>query len=215
MLLLEAGSDDPAATRRLLRGMYAETERMQRMVIDLLALTRLDEGQMQLRREQVDVGTLVQAIGEQGQMLAQGQEICWHVEAAVPTICADGDYLRRVLLNLVENALKFTPPGKRVEIKAGRAEREGVWIEVHDTGCGIPPDALPHVFDRFYRADPARARATGHVGGSGLGLAIAKGLVAAHGGTIAIESEVGVGTRVRLKLPGETCAVGRKPQFAS
>ena len=113
----------------------------------------------------------------------------------------DIDQLRRVLLNLVENALKFTPPGGRIELAAHGEGTSLVVLEVRDTGSGIPAEDLPHVFDRFYRADPSRTRTFSPVGGSGLGLSIARELIEAHGGTIAISSLVDKGTTVSVRLP--------------
>lgn len=200
MLLLEADNGDPEASRRLMRGMYAEVERMQRLVADLLVLTRLDEGQVKLREEKVDLGSLVGEICEQAQQLSRGQEILCDIASPCPTVHGDTDQLRRMLLNIVENALKFTPVPGRVELKGYREGEDGITVEVCDTGVGIPEEALPHVFDRFYRVDPSRTRSSSQ-GGSGLGLSIAQGLVNAHGGTISISSTPGEGTRVMIRLP--------------
>jgi signal transduction histidine kinase len=200
MLLLEADNGDPEASRRLMRGMYAEVERMQRLVADLLVLTRLDEGQVKLREEMVDLGSLVGEICEQAQQLSRGQEILCDIASPCPTVHGDTDQLRRMLLNIVENALKFTPVPGRVELKGYREGEDGITVEVCDTGVGIPEEALPHVFDRFYRVDPSRTRSSSQ-GGSGLGLSIAQGLVNAHGGTISISSTPGEGTRVMIRLP--------------
>jgi two-component system OmpR family sensor kinase len=201
MLLIGAEAGDPEASRRLLRGMYAEVERMRRLAEDLLTLTRLDEGHIELRVERLDPGALLEGVCEQAQHLARGQEIRCDVESPLPAIEVDADRIRQVLLNLVDNALKFTPPPGTVTLRARREVSDGVILEVEDSGRGIPADALPHVFDRFYRADPARARMAGQVGGSGLGLAIAKSLVRANGGRIAIASTEGRGTSVVVRFP--------------
>jgi signal transduction histidine kinase len=123
------------------------------------------------------------------------------VPPGLPALCGDADQLRRVLLNIVENALKFTPPGGRVELRGANENQGWVTLEIQDTGSGIPPEALPHVFERFYRADPSRTRQSWQIGGSGLGLSIARELVEAHGGTITICSSVGQGTTVTLHIP--------------
>jgi signal transduction histidine kinase len=109
----------------------------------------------------------------------------------------DEDQLRRLLFNLVDNAIKFTPARGTVRVETTNGEAEARII-VADSGIGIPPEHLPHVFQRFYRVDPARGP---DMGGTGLGLAIARSIAEAHGGAIAIESDVGVGTRVILTLP--------------
>ncbi|HLG65621.1 MAG TPA: HAMP domain-containing sensor histidine kinase [Ktedonosporobacter sp.] len=201
MLLLRADNGDEETARRLMSGMHAEVERMQHLVADLLALTRLDEGRVKLRVEAVDVSQLVNEVCEQMQRLLHGQELCYQVPSDLPALRGDVDQLRRVLLNVVENAVKFTPPAGRVEL-AVHGECIGfVTFEVRDTGIGIPPEALPHVFDRFYRADPSRTRLSLQAGGSGLGLSIAKELVEAHGGTITMSSIVAEGTAVTIRLP--------------
>ncbi len=178
MLLLRADDGDEETARRLMSGMYTEVERMQ----------RLDE------------------VREQMQGLAHGQEVCCQVPPDLPALRGDADQLRRVLLNIVENALKFTPPAGRVELVARRECLEFLTLAVRDSGVGILPEALPYVFDRFYRADPSRTRPSAQAGGSGLGLSIAKELVEAHGGTIAISSNVGEGTTVTMRLPAMVSA---------
>lgn len=206
MLLLGTANEDEEATHRLMRGMYAEVERMQRLVADLLALTRLDEGRLTLRLTSVEVAPLLADLCAEMQSQVQGQRLTYQVPPGLPALRGDADHLRRVLLNLVENALKFTPPGGRVELSVANERQGWVTLEVQDTGAGIPPEVLPHVFERFYRADPARARPSWHMGGSGLGLALARELVEAHGGTIAISSSVGQGTTVTLQLSAHQTA---------
>lgn len=201
MLLLRADNGDEETARRLMSGMHAEVERMQLLVADLLALTRLDEGRIKLRVEAVDVPQLVNEVCEQMQPLLHVQELCYRVPSDLPALRGDIDQLRRVLLNVVENAAKFTPPAGRIELTAHEECTGFITFEVRDTGIGIPPEALPYVFDRFYRADPSRTRLSLQAGGSGLGLSIAKELVEAHGGTIAMSSIVAEGTVVAIRLP--------------
>ncbi len=207
MLLLGADQQDPAdpeAGRRLLRGLYGETERMRRLVADLLTLARLDEGRAQLRISTVNVNTLVSDVCAQAQHLARGQRITSEVDTKAPLARADSDRLRQILLNLVENAVKFTPATGQIVLSTRKDTvpgRHGVRIAVRDTGGGIPAEALPQVFDRFYRVDEARVRIQDRPGGSGLGLAIAKSLIEAQGGAISISSAVGEGTEVVLWLP--------------
>lgn len=201
MLLMGMDAGDPERGRRLLRGMYAEVERMRRLVLDLLTLARLDEGRQTLHVGRIEVAPLLSAVAEEAQQLARGQEVSLIVPEGLPAIAADPDSLRQVLLILVDNAIKFTPVPGRVALSAVAEGRHAVRIEVSDTGPGIAADVLPHVFDRFYRADPARARATGQAGGSGLGLSIAKGLTEALGGTIGITSTLGEGARAWVRFP--------------
>ncbi|HST86846.1 MAG TPA: HAMP domain-containing sensor histidine kinase [Ktedonobacterales bacterium] len=201
MLLLGADRGDTEAARRLTRGMYAEVDRMRRLVEDLLTLTRLDDGQAGLRADLVAVASIVAEVCEQAQRLARGQTVRCDVEAGLLPIRADADRLRQVLLNLLDNALKHTPTTGTITITARREGATTVALAVRDTGRGIPAEALPHVFDRFYRTDPARARSGERTGGAGLGLSIARGLVEAQGGQIAIESATGRGTTVTLRFP--------------
>lgn len=199
MLLLGADQGDPEASRRLLRGMYAEVERMRRLAEDLLTLTRLDEGRAGLRMAWADVGPLISEVCAQVERLTRGQEVRCEVAPELPLAWADADRLRQVLLNCAENAIKFTPPPGEITLSARAA---GGWVElaVRDTGVGIASEALPHVFDRFYRADASRARSAEKPGGSGLGLAIAKSLIEAQNGEIGITSEPGTGTTVTIRL---------------
>jgi signal transduction histidine kinase len=200
MLLQEADNGDREAAHRLMRGMYSEVERMQRLVADLLVLSRLDEKQIRLREETVDMGALMQELAEQAQQLALGQVIHQHIASPLPLIRGDKDQLRRVLLNIITNALKFTPPAGRIMLSVRSDSDQMLLVEICDTGIGIPAEALPHIFDRFYRVDQSRAR-TSSQGGSGLGLSIAQGLVQAHKGTITLSSAPGQGTRVTIRLP--------------
>jgi signal transduction histidine kinase len=200
ILLLGAAHGDEEATHRLMSGMYAEVERMQRLVADLLALTRLDEGRLKLCLASVEVAPLLADICGQMQSQVHGQSLTYQVPPGLPALRGDADQLRRVLLNLVENALKFTPPGGWVELRAANENQGWVTLEIQDNGAGIPPEALSHVFERFYRADSSRTRQSWQIGGSGLGLSLARELVEAHGGTIAISSSVGQGTTVTLRL---------------
>ncbi|HEX7216276.1 MAG TPA: ATP-binding protein, partial [Methylomirabilota bacterium] len=122
------------------------------------------------------------------------------VPADLPEVSADRDRLAQVLINLVDNAVKYTPEGGSVSLTARRPDEHAIEMAVTDTGIGIPPADLPRITERFYRVDRARSR---ELGGTGLGLAIVKHLVMAHGGELGIESEPGRGTTVRFTLPIE------------
>jgi two-component system, OmpR family, sensor kinase len=201
MLLLGADNGDKEASRRLIRGMYAEVKRMHRLAEDLLVLTRLDEGQVRLREDVVDVHETIDKVYNQAQQLAHGQTIVREVASNIPSIRIDADRIQQVLLNIVDNALKFTPEHGRISLLAlYKKEDEAVIIEIRDTGKGISPEDLPRIFDRFYRADPSRSRLSKSVGGSGLGLAIAKELLEAQGGKITVNSRLGMGTTVTIRL---------------
>jgi signal transduction histidine kinase len=172
---------------------------MARLVSDLLTLSRLDSAApMQLSA--VDAGRLLEDVAEQVTPLAEAREISLSVarpdEGAI--VPADPDRLKQVVLNLVDNALRYTPAGGAVRLAAVHEAGGRVRLEVRDTGPGIAAEDVPYIFDRFYRGDPSRARTTGS---TGLGLAIARSIVQAHGGTIEVESKPGEGTCFIVTLP--------------
>jgi two-component system sensor histidine kinase BaeS len=171
---------------------YEETMLLQRLVEDLRVLSLADAGQLGLRHGDVDVGALLTGVADSAQAAAEERGISIRVEVPQKPLVVEGDAdrLRQVIGNLMSNALRYTPPGGTIGLH-GESDGERVRIQVSDTGKGIAEQDLPHVFDRFYRADPARDR---EAGGSGLGLAIARALVEAHGGTIEVQSTVGKGT---------------------
>ena len=172
---------------------------LSRLVNDLRDLSLAEVGQLSLTLGPVDVAALIADLRENLEPVAADRQVALCVEAApgLPPVRADADRLRQILVNLLTNGLQHTPAGGRVDVRA-RAQGADVVIEVADTGQGIAPEDLPHVFDRFYRADRARARATG---GSGLGLAIVRSLVMAHGGTVQVFSQPGAGSRFVVALP--------------
>ncbi len=180
--------------------LQAEMERMARLVDDLQAVSRAEERQLDLRPAPVDPSLLVrQAVEAQAAAYAaKGVVLESGLDERLPWIVVDPQRMGEVLANLLDNALRHTPAGGRVVVAAARRGRE-VELSVSDTGVGIPAEHLPRVFERFYRVDPARSRATG---GSGIGLTIAKAIVEAHGGTIRAESEgPGRGARFVVTLP--------------
>lgn len=200
----------PAATRReAILEAEDEAARMGRLVGDLLFLARADAGETpSLQREEVDLSELAREVVERVRPQARGQAL--HLAADSPCVVGgDRDRLRQLLANLLENAIRYTPPGGRIDVsvrsapagnsvqhrrgfarsrsaREGREDLEMALVEVRDSGIGIAPSDLPHLFERFYRADKARSRAQG---GSGLGLSIAEYIVHAHGGTIAASSD--------------------------
>jgi signal transduction histidine kinase len=178
---------------------FNESGRMHRLVLDLLDLARLDAGTADMKMSALDVTALLNAIAEKFAPLAAHADVKIAVQAAdLTAMTGDGDRLAQVFTNLVDNALKFTPAGGEV-ILAARQDGAEAEIEVRDTGQGITPEALPHVFDRFYQADASRSRRERQ--GAGLGLAIAQEIVAAHGGKISVRSQLGRGTAFTVRLP--------------
>jgi two-component system, OmpR family, phosphate regulon sensor histidine kinase PhoR len=184
------------------------TARIHRIVDDLLDLSRLQSGGWRPDIHEVDAAELVADVWAGCAEAARNRSIDFRVAASSRAhVAADPGGLRQVLSNLFDNALRYTPPGGRVSVKIddvrnGRRpsghDREWVEIQVQDTGSGIPRESLPRIFERFYRADPARSRADG---GTGLGLSIVKHLVESMSGEVSAESELGKGTTVRIRLP--------------
>jgi heavy metal sensor kinase len=174
-----------------------EVQRMSRLVGDLLLLAQADAGQVPLQLESVDLDTLVLEIYNEAGFLAKGKYTLKLGRFEPVRIQGNPDRLKQLLLNLVTNAIKYTPEGGAVTLSLW-AWGDKARIAVKDTGVGIPPEDVPHIFDRFYRVDKARSRAAG---GTGLGLSIAQWIVEVHGGTIEVESEHGKGTTFTVTLP--------------
>ncbi|MCL4487243.1 MAG: ATP-binding protein [Chloroflexi bacterium] len=174
--------------RRALEALGSDVDRLTRLAEDLLTLARVDAGRLTVRCEELNAECLLSAVAEQLRPLAESKHVALNVQSdGAATVWADEDKLLRALFNLVDNALKFTSTGGRVELSATR-EGDRVALAVADNGAGISAEHLPHIFERFYRADGAHST---RVGGAGLGLAIARSLVTALGGTMTVESVVG------------------------
>ncbi|NMC13732.1 MAG: HAMP domain-containing protein [Chloroflexi bacterium] len=199
---LEDGAiDDIEGRTSLLASMAWETDRLIRLVNDLLVLTRADASMLNLQIQMLDLRKLVRERCQHFGALASCSHV--HIEMSesdskTPVIVeADSDRLAQVLDNLLDNAIRYSPPGSEIIVEVWRDD-EVCHCSVHDCGPGIPGNHLPHIFERFYRADPSRNRQTG---GVGLGLAIARALVIAHGGQIDAESAPSQGTTLRFWLP--------------
>jgi two-component system sensor histidine kinase BaeS len=174
------------------------------MANDLLTLSGQD-GAPPPVREPVNLSLLIPAVVGEMALRAEkgGVALVQDIAPDLPMLSADPADLRTLLVNLVDNALQYTPPGGHVTVSASaNSPQPGVVIEVTDTGSGITAEDLARIFDRFYRADKARRRGTGVTGsGAGLGLAIVKGIVEAHGGTVSAQSIPGQGTTITVRLP--------------
>lgn len=196
--LLDGALEDPEVARRFLGIIGQETARLSRLVDEMLNLGRIEEHERHFRRRPVDLRSLMQRAAEvfSEQAAARGLKLTVEVSDDLPLVAGDADLLTQVLDNLLSNALKFTDRGA-IHLRAW-GEDGWVMIEVRDTGIGIPEDALPRIFERFYRVDRARTAARG---GTGLGLAIVKHVVEGHGGRISVNSAVGKGTSFTVKLP--------------
>lgn len=226
--LLNGALKEPETARRFLTIIDRHSERLSRLIEDLLTLSNLELGKTELRYEEVVlpevVGEVFEVVKEKSQR--GGITLVERFPPDLPPFMADGDRLHQVLVNLVDNAVKYTPAGGTVTVTARTVPSQDVWphgqeevsesrgaglcpagtapsgewieIAVIDTGCGIPAAEIPRLTQRFYRVDKARSR---ELGGTGLGLAIVKHIVQAHGGHLRIESQVNKGTTVRLWLP--------------
>jgi two-component system, sensor histidine kinase and response regulator len=221
--ILQMGAkNDPAQTDHIINNMQKEVNRLSRMVIDLLTLTKLDtNGRNNLRVEEVRLADLLARAQDNFRNLAAGRTLELAIEpaSAEATVSGDGDQLYQVVSNLLDNALRYTnaddgairlslgqvqaesvPPQVQLQILADTNTNVNVkWVllKIQDNGCGIEPEKLPFIFDRFYRADRSRTRRTGN---AGLGLSISKSIVEAHGGLIAVESQPEVGTTFSIFL---------------
>ncbi|MBC7896310.1 MAG: PAS domain S-box protein [Cytophagaceae bacterium] len=198
-VLAEHPPDDAPERAKLARGILDATALMHRLIQDLLDVVSVESGHLRVDREEADASALArQALSMVAEQAAErGIRIETNLPEHLPC-CLDTLRVEQVLANLLNNAVKFTDRGGSVALDL-RAADEGCRFEVRDTGIGIPPDALPHIFDRYWHSHRAGRKA-----GSGLGLAIAKGIVDAHGGVFEVTSTVGVGTRIVLHIPNGT-----------
>ncbi len=195
--------DASPAVREELDGVLDEIDATSRLIDDLLVLARIDSADLPLRGERTDLGALARAVVDAVAPLAEGSGLSLEAAAALGLLAeVDPDRIRQVLRILLDNAIAYTPAGGMIRVSVERHDTRAR-VAVTDTGAGIAPEEQARVFDRFYRADRARARATG---GTGLGLAIARALVRAHGGEIGLTSVPGRGTTVWFTLPLATTA---------
>lgn len=212
------GLAEPSTER--LSSLQEETLLLSRLVADLRDLSLAESGRLRLRIESVDIGDLLKGVLSATQAEAEGRgiELSVEVEPSLPTLQADRDRVGQVLRNLLANALHYTGSGGVVKVKAaavnsrGGQDKGAVLVSVVDTGIGISPEDLPSVFDRFFRADRSRNRASG---GTGLGLSVVKQLVEAHGGTVWAESEAGRGSVFHFTLPATPFSARMNSDHAS
>jgi two-component system phosphate regulon sensor histidine kinase PhoR len=198
--LLDGALEEPEHARKFLEIVFRHTERLGRLTDDLTDLSNIELGRISLRIEPADLTevtesalAIIQPRAGSGRVTVEAS-----LPADMPEVLADRDRLAQILINLVDNAVKYTPAGGHVWVEAQRLPSGMVEVAVRDTGVGVPKADLPRLTERFYRVDKARSR---ELGGTGLGLAIVKHLVLAHGGELGIESELWKGTTVRFTLP--------------
>ncbi len=196
--LQDGALDDPPAARRFLARMQTEVDALTQMAGELLELSRIESGQVPLQLKPISPSQLLQSATDR--MKTQAERAGLNVQAEcnpnLPNVPADASRLEQVLVNLIHNAIKFTPPGGEIRLFA-KMDGKYIRFDVSDTGAGIDPDDLPRIFERFYKADRARTKG----GGTGLGLSIARHIVEAHGGKIWVESEPEKGSTFYFTIP--------------
>ena len=194
--LEDGGLDDPSINADFIRRIHIEADRMTTLVNDLLELTSLQSGQADMKPEQVDIASVIREEGSRYVQVARGLGIEANVSAPedLPRVVAQEDRVRQVVRNLLDNALKFTPENGRIDLSASMSH-DVVEVRVSDNGLGIPPESLPHIFERFYKVERSRRNE-----GSGLGLAIVKNIVQAYGGEVSVESREGEGSTFSFTL---------------
>ena len=196
--LLDGAASDPAAAERFLRMIERHAHRLETLVNDLLTISELESGRVQLDLQPVAARALAARTMEDFESLAAARQIRLVNDTPELNLTADPHRLQQVLANLLDNAIKYGNQGGQVVLAGRPVALGGVEISVQDDGPGLPPEALTRVFERFYRVDKARSR---EQGGTGLGLSIAKAIILAHGGEIRVESELGHGARFMFTLP--------------
>ncbi|MDN5344964.1 MAG: two-component system, OmpR family, phosphate regulon sensor histidine kinase PhoR [Clostridia bacterium] len=197
--LLEGALADPEVSRHFIEIINREAQRLQQLIEDLLALSRLENQPLRLRPGRAGLMPILERVLATVGPLAEekGVTVVTEVAADLPPLAISENYLSQVLLNLIDNSIKYTPGGGRVTVRAS-LEKGQVQVAIEDTGIGIPKESLSRVFERFYRVDKARSR---EMGGTGLGLAIVKHIVEAHGGSVGVTSKLGEGSRFFFSLP--------------
>ncbi|MDO8578410.1 MAG: ATP-binding protein, partial [Dehalococcoidales bacterium] len=195
--LKDSAVEDKETAKDFLTRIEGEVNRLSQMVSEITQLSRIETGQTDFKLVSANLNLLINDVVSEMEPLAEKQQVALtpDLDQTMPLVPLDKERIRQTLINLVHNAIKFNKPGGRVIVSTG-AGPDSVTVSVTDDGIGISPDDLPHVFDRFYKADKSRSR-----GGSGLGLAIAKHTVQAHGGTIWASSETGKGSTFTFRLP--------------
>jgi two-component system phosphate regulon sensor histidine kinase PhoR len=206
--LLDGAKDDPAMLSNFLDIILKQSDRLNRIIADLLELSRIESGQVLFRQEPIDLRMVLDRAVSTIKPLAEKKDhrLVVHLEEPLPSLVGDEDRLGQIMTNLLDNAVKYTPPAGTITVTAKRTTRsrpdgsheEAIELSVADTGIGIPPEDRPRVFERFYRVDKARSR---ELGGTGLGLAIVKHLVEGHSGEVWVEANKPKGSRFIVRLP--------------
>lgn len=198
--LLDGALENKETARYFLEIINDETDRLNRLINDLLSLSKIEAKELEVKKTALHLDKLIQNIVSilSPQANDKNQALGFEISGTLPVVEADEDMIGQLMINLVDNAIKYTPEGGTVMIHA-EACREGVKVSVTDSGIGIPRESIPRLFERFYRVDKARSR---EMGGTGLGLAIVKHVLEVHNGRIEVDSRVGRGSTFTFYLPG-------------
>lgn len=195
--ILDGGLENKEATKRFLTIIYQESDRLNRLISDLLDLSKIESGQTEAKRTRTFMAPLVEEVRQTLQPRITEKNISFSVELGPSAVWADEDQIREILVNLIDNAIKYTPVDGAVKVTEKDRGSMKEFI-ISDTGYGIPPESIPRIFERFYRVDKARSR---EMGGTGLGLSIVKHLIENLDGKVWVKSEVGRGSSFHFTLP--------------
>jgi two-component system phosphate regulon sensor histidine kinase PhoR len=198
-VLLEGGAEDSKLRKDFLENINQEVDRLSRLVSDLLLLSRLESDREFLNPISTDFVTLITRTVSrfQPRAMKEGITLSLEIKGDIPPLKVDVNYIDQVISNLIDNAIKYTPSGGKIDVIVEDLGKD-IRVSVKDTGIGIPKEDLPRIFERFYRGDKSRSLS---LGGVGLGLSIVKHIVEAHGGRVGVESEIGKGSTFYFTLP--------------
>lgn len=200
--LLDSDLNDKETLRKFMKIISQEADRLNNLIHDLLDISKLESGQTELRRKHLDLEALIDSIILSVANRIDVKQLELKKDLQAKTILGDEDLVREVFINLVDNAIKYTPAGGEIIVGSVRGEGETI-VYVRDTGIGIPAESIPRIFERFYRVDKGRSR---EMGGTGLGLSIVKHIMERHGGKVSVWSEPGKGSEFKLIFPDKWLA---------
>ncbi len=200
--LLDSDLNDKETLRKFMTIISQEADRLNNLIHDLLDISRLESGQTEIHRKHLDLEALIDSIILSVANRIEAKQLELEKDLQAKTILGDEDLVREVFINLVDNAIKYTPAGGKIIVGSAKGEGETM-VYVRDTGIGIPAESLPRIFERFYRVDKGRSR---EMGGTGLGLSIVKHIMERHGGKVSVWSEPGQGSEFKLIFPDKWLA---------
>ncbi|MGE5605319.1 MAG: two-component system histidine kinase PnpS [Bacteroidota bacterium] len=195
--LLDSDLEDKETTRKFMTIIFQEAERLNNLIHDLLDMSKLESGQTELRKKQVELEPLIDSVVLSVSNRMNEKHLVLDKDIQAKMVWGDEGLLKELFINLIDNSVKYTPPGGKILVGSLKEKGETI-IYVRDTGFGIPAESLSRIFERFYRVDKGRSR---EMGGTGLGLSIVKHIVERHGGKVAVQSELGKGSEFTVTIP--------------